>query len=735
MSSQSLKWRMPLIAAVVAVSLYYAIPPLDPDGSGPKEGKIKLGLDLQGGMHLILRVDTSKLSAKAKEDAPARAMEIIRNRIDQFGVSEPSIQMEGADRIVVQLPGVRDRERALALIGKTALLEFKIVSDDDAKLKEALGGKTPEGFRLYKSEDGGDLLLEDRSLLSGEHIVNAGVNFESQFNEPVVSLEFDAEGGKIFSDVTGENVRRRLAIVLDDKIQSAPVINERIPSGRAQISGRFTFDTANDLAIALRAGALPAPIVIEEERNVGPSLGKDSVDQGIRASLIGFAAVVVFMAVYYFVGGLIANLALLLNILIILAALSYFHATLTLPGIAGTVLTIGMAVDTNVLIFERIREELALKKPLTTSIIGGYHKAFATILDSNLTTLITAGILYVMGSGPVRGFALTLSIGLIASMFTGVFVTRAIFDLLIFKGGLKNLPMLHFLRQPPKIDYLKVRKICYTLSILLIAVGAFAFFKRGERMYGVEFTGGTFQEYGFQKPVSVDSIRKSLDQIGYGTSSIQRVGESNEIIIRSPQRSEKAIADKIRQDFPDNSFEVLRLESIGPVVGKELKSKAVWALVLSLLGIWVYVIWRFDFRFAFGAILSLFHDALTTLGLVALSGREFSVPVLAAVLTVLGYSINDTIVIFDRIREHRRMGLKETFEQTVNISINQTMARTILTTLTVFMVVTALYFFGGEVINDFAFTMLVGVISGTYSTVYIASPVLVDWPGSKKSKR
>ena len=736
MSTQSLKWRMPLIAAVVALSLYYAMPPLDPDGPGPKEGKIKLGLDLQGGMHLILRVDTSKLSAKAKEDAPARAMEIIRNRIDQFGVSEPSIQMEGADRIVVQLPGVRDRERALALIGKTALLEFKIVSDDSVKLKEALEGKTSEGFRLYKSEEGtGDLLLEDKALLSGEHIVNAAVNFEAQFNEPVVSLEFDAEGGKIFSEVTGNNVQRRLAIVLDDKIQSAPVINERIPSGRAQISGRFTFDTANDLAIALRAGALPAPIIIEEERNVGPSLGKDSVDQGIRASLIGFAAVVVFMAIYYFVGGLIANLALLLNILIILAALSYFHATLTLPGIAGTVLTIGMAVDTNVLIFERIREELALKKPLTTSLIGGYHKAFATILDSNLTTLITAGILYVMGSGPVKGFALTLSIGLIASMFTGVFVTRAFFDLLIAKGGLKNLPMLHFLRQTPKIDFLKVRKICYTISILLIAAGAFAFVKRGDSMYGVEFTGGTFQEYGFQKPVSVDSIRKSLDQIGYGTSSIQRVGESNEIIIRSPQKSEKAIADKIKQDFPDNPFEVLRLESIGPVVGKELKTKALWALMLSLLGIWVYVIWRFDFRFAFGAILSLAHDALTTLGLVALSGREFSVPVLAAVLTILGYSINDTIVIFDRIREHRRMGLKETFEQTVNISINQTMARTILTTLTVFMVVTALYFFGGEVINDFAFTMLVGVISGTYSTVYIASPVLVDWPGSRPRKK
>ena len=730
----SLKWKIPLIAVVVATSLYYALPPFDPDGPGPKEGKIKLGLDLQGGMHLILRVDTSKLPAKAQADAPARAIEIIRNRIDQFGVSEPSIQLEGQDHIVVQLPGVRDRDRALALIGKTALLEFKIVSDDKDKLRDAIAGKVPDGYKLYKSEEGGDLLLEGDALLTGKNITNAGVNFESQFNEPVVSLEFDSEGGKIFSDITGANVGRRLAIVLDDKVQSAPVINERIPSGRAQISGKFTYDTANDLAIALRAGALPAPIVVEEERNVGPSLGKDSVQQGIRASVVGFGAVVLFMAVYYLLGGIVANIALALNVLLVLAALSYFHATLTMPGIAGLVLTVGMAVDANVLIFERVREELALKKPLSAAIIAGYHRAFSTIIDAHLTTLITAGVLYYLGSGPVKGFALTLAVGIIASLFTSIFVTRAIFDILLMKGGLKNLPMLHFLKKTPKIDFLKIRKICYAISILLIIVGMAAFIKRGDKMFGVEFSGGTMQEYRFQQTVSVEKIRSALNEIGYGTATIQRVGESNDVIIRSPQHSEKDIQDRIKKDFPDNPYEVLRLESIGPVVGQELRSKAIWAVVLSLLGIWIYVVYRFDFKFAFGAILSLFHDALTTIGIVALSGREFSVPVLAAVLTILGYSINDTIVIFDRIREHRRMGLKETFEQTVNISINQTLARTILTTLTVFMVVVSLYFFGGEVINDFAFTMLVGVISGTYSTVYIASPVLVDWPGSKRKK-
>ncbi len=734
MDQKSLNWRLPLIAVVTAVALYYAVPPFDPDGSGPRQGKIKLGLDLQGGMHLVLRVDTAKLDAGAREDATARAVEIIRNRIDQFGVAEPSIQREGADRIVVQLPGVTDRERALALLGKTALLEFKLVSDDAEKMKEALAGKVPEGFRLYLSEEDSNkqLLLENEALLTGKSITNAGVSFESQFNEPVVTMEFNAEGAKIFSDVTAAHVGKRLAIILDDKVQSAPVINERIPSGKAQITGRFNLDAANDLSIALRAGALPAPIVVEEERNVGPSLGKDSIQQGIRSSLFGSAAVVIFMACYYLFGGIVANIALLLNLLIILAALSYFHATLTLPGIAGAVLTIGMAVDTNVLIFERIREELLLKKPLAASLIAGYKKAFSTILDSNLTTLLTAVILYNIGTGPIRGFALTLIVGITASMFTGIFVTRAIFDFATMKGGFKNLRMLQFLAKTPAINFLKLRKACYLLSVLVILVGMFAMWKRGDRAFGVEFMGGTMQEYRFEKEMPIDRLREALTEIGYGTATIQHVGAGPQFIIRSSQGSADAIQQKLKTGFKDNPFEIMRLESIGPVVGNEMKTKALWATILSLAGIWLYVVVRFDFRFAFGAILSLFHDALVTVGFVALSGREFSVPVLAAVLTILGFSINDTIVIFDRIRERKRLGVRETFEQSVNTSLNQTLSRTILTSLTVFMVILALYFFGGEVINDFAFTMLVGVISGTYSTVYIAAPVLVDWPGAKK---
>ncbi len=733
MFQNRLKWGMPLIAVVIAISLYYGYPPLDPDGAGPKEGRIKLGLDLQGGMDLTLRVDTSKLTNEAKKDATDRAVEVIRNRIDQFGVSEPIIQKQANNRISVQLPGVKDRERALALIGKTALLEFKIVSDLPDTKDEKGQPLAPAGTQAYPSEEGGQLMLEDATPLTGEHIKDAMVEMETQFNTPVVSLEFDPEGAKTFGDLTAANVGRRLAIVLDGKVQSAPRINEAIPSGRAQISGNFKYEDASDLAITLRAGALPAPIIIEEERSVGASLGRDSVRQSIRAALVGFVAVVVFMLVYYLLAGVVANLALALNVVMTLGALGYFHATLTLPGIAGIVLSIGMAVDTNVLVFERIREEHALGKPITAALIMGYKKAFTTVLDSHLTTLITALILYYMGSGPVRGFALTLAIGIIASMFTGIFVTHRIFDLLIAKDSLKNLKMLHIFKRTPKFDYLKLRRFCYALSILVIAVGAFRFVQRGKEMYGVDFTGGTMMELKFQSAPTLESVRKAMDEIGHGNATIQIVAGTSQVIFRTEQGTEAAIQEKLKASMPDNPFELNRLESVGPIVGSELKHKAVWAFLISLLGIWMYVVYRYDFRFAAGAILAIFHDGLVALGALALTGRELSVTSLAAVLTILGFSINDTIVIFDRIRERRRSGVKETFGEAINTSVNQTMSRTILTTLTVFMVVLSLYFQGGDVINDFAFTMVVGLISGTYSTIYIAAPVLIDWPGQKRS--
>ena len=520
--SKSLTWRAAGALLVILVSLVYLTPSLTGELPGwwssvlPKD-KINLGLDLQGGMHLVLEVETAKaieshlervveelkqdlrrskirylelkrlgddrisLTLMREEDAEVfrnlaqanypdfetssvssdepgkvsfqmvllsksvtrlskmavdQALETIRNRIDQFGVTEPDIRPQEGHRILVQLPGVKDTKRAINLIGKTALLEFKLV-DEDNSVQEALTGNIPAGGEiLYQTvvdpKTGGQrktpFLLKKRTVLTGEYITDARVQIDSQYNEPYVSLTFDGIGSKLFEQVTGDNIKKRLAIVLDKKVNSAPVIQDKISGGRAQITGRFSMEEARDLAIVLRAGALPAPVKIIEERTVGPSLGKDSIDRGFKSMVIGGVLVVLFMAIYYGMSGVIADVALMLNILFIMGGLAFFNATLTLPGIAGIILTIGMSVDANVLIFERIREELRLGKTPRTAIEGGYGKALVTILDANITTLIAALVLFQFGTGPVRGFAVTLSIGIIASLFTAIFVTRIVFD-------------------------------------------------------------------------------------------------------------------------------------------------------------------------------------------------------------------------------------------------------------------------------------------------------------------
>ncbi|PYM84958.1 MAG: protein translocase subunit SecD, partial [Candidatus Rokuibacteriota bacterium] len=371
--------------------------------------------------------------------AVRQGVETIRNRIDQFGVAEPTITRQGEDRILVQLPGIQDPERAKALIGKTALLEFKLV-DDRVTPEEALAGKLPEGDEILyqrrvdretKAETKVPYVVQKKTLLTGAELNRAEVT--SDPNSPgnwQVAIEFNTVGTRIFGEVTEQNVGRRLAIILDGSLYSAPRINERIPGGRAVITGQFTVDEARDLAIVLRAGALPAPVRILEERTVGPSLGADSIRQGVLSVVASAAAVVLFMIVYYRVSGLIADIALVLNVLILLAAMAAFHATLTLPGIAGIVLTIGMAVDANILIFERIREELRLGKTVRSSVDTGFGRALRTVIDTHVTVLVTATILYQFGTGAVRGFAVSLAIGVAASLFTAVFFTRLLFDLL-----------------------------------------------------------------------------------------------------------------------------------------------------------------------------------------------------------------------------------------------------------------------------------------------------------------
>ncbi len=529
--TKSLQWRALLYGAIIIVAAVYLMPTFTKMPSWwedylPSE-KISLGLDLQGGMHLILGVEAEKAventveryssdleellfnekipfdhvkkigrdrlelqvvdpAAKdkagrvldekfsvmkkvkvqdtsdgiiyildldkreieqIKKSAVEQALETIRNRIDQFGVAEPTIQLQGEDRILIQLPGIKDPKRALDLIGKTALLEFKIV-DDENSLDEALKGKVPPEDEVLNqrevNRETGEVkkvpfLLKKKTLLTGDRLVNAQVRIDSQFNEPYVAISFDDRGAKMFEKITDKYVNKRLAIILDNNVYSAPVIKEKIAGGHAQITGRFSPEEARDLAIVLRAGSLPAPVTIMEKRTVGPSLGRDSIQQGIRAMLIGSAAVVIFMIIYYKLSGTVAVIALALNILLILAALAGFRATLTLPGLAGIVLTIGMAVDANVLINERIREEMRSGKTLKACIDTGYARALLTIMDSNLTTIIAAVFLFQFGTGPVKGFAVTLSIGLIANLFTAVAVTRLIFDYFVIQRRIKTL--------------------------------------------------------------------------------------------------------------------------------------------------------------------------------------------------------------------------------------------------------------------------------------------------------
>ena len=720
----SFRWRVPVALAVIAFAAWYAF---------PLSQRISLGLDLQGGMHLVLEVDTSQVPPEARDkDVTGVAVEIIRNRVDQFGVREPLIQREGADHILIQLPGVTDRERALKLIGQTALLKFELVSENHRLVEQALAGTVPSGYELLNDEENNPVLLETEGALTGSILSDAWVE-AGEMGLPEVSFHLNREGAKAFGRLTGTNINRRLAIVLDGKVQSAPVIQSRITDA-GRISGRFTREEAHDLAIVLRAGALPAPIKIVEERTVGPTLGKDSVHAGVMAMLVGSTLVVVFMIGYYLVAGVISVIALILNLLLILGGLGYFHATLSLPGIAGMMLTLGMAVDANVLINERIREELRAKRPLSLAIAAGYDKAFSAIFDSNLTTLIAAGFLYWFGTGPIRGFATTMGIGLIASMFTAIFVTRIIFDVLLSLGSLKGLRMLQLIGET-KLDFIGKRYICYALSLIVVIAGATAFIVRGDDRYGVDFTGGLLQEYRLSKPVSADALRSTLSKVGLGGAVIQQFGSPSEWLIRTADNTEAAIQqtvvrtrEALNADHGEATPEMVRLEQVGPTVGKILRQKAWLAIVWSMVGIMLYVAVRFKrFDYGLAGVVALIHDVVVGGGVLCLLGRQIDLTVVAALLTIAGYSINDTIVIYDRVRENLRLHRKLGLAEVINLSVNETLARTLLTSLTVIFQVLALYFFGGEVLRDFSLCLLIGFISGVYSTVYIASPIVVTW--------
>ncbi len=650
----------------------------------PINKRINLGLDLQGGMHLVLKVDTSKLPDKAKSDAVARAMEILRNRIDSLGVGETVLQRQGEEEILLQLPGVTDRNKAVEIVKRVAHLEFRLVHKDAAKLQEAISGKPVEGYELKmtKGDDKEPVLVENKAVMQGDAITDAKVDIDSSGMMPNISLSFNAQGTKDFGELTQAHVGERLAIVLDDEVMSAPNIREAILTGDAQITGQFTYEEAAVLAMSLRSGSLPAPIYIEEERTIGPLLGKDSINDGFRATIIGSLLVFAFMILYYFIGGMIASFALLMNLFMTVGVmcfinvmLPYSQVTLTLPGIAGLALTLAMAVDANVLINERIREELDNGRTLAASINAGYDKALTAIIDSNITTLVAAFMLFYFGSGPIKGFAITLSIGLMASLFSAVFLTRTVFMFLIEKNIIKSLPMMNFIK-PTKIDFIGKAPIFIALSVIVIAVGLFTVYQKKDQAYGIDFSGGQVQEYRFEKPLSAEDIRAAIKAANVKDAIIQQFDKNPEnVIIRTNEDTFETVSVAFKNKFPTNKAEVMRIEKVGPVVGKKLREQAVWAMILALAGILIYVGFRFKhFDFATAGVIALFHDVLIAFGMTVFLGRQIDLLTVTALLTIAGYSINDTIVIYDRVRENmaktgKKMGLKDV----INLSMNQTL--------------------------------------------------------------
>jgi SecD/SecF fusion protein len=640
---------------------------------------------------------------------------------------------------LVQIPGLSTEkiEEARQLLSRVAKLEFRIVYPDNGQRLQAIDAGTeviPPDYKIevYKPHsDGGKkppeerLLVKKKADLGGEHVTEAHAGYGNEGWE--VALNFDSEGAKIFGKITEAHVNHRFAVVLDGVIQSAPNIREPIYGGSARISGKFGEQEARSLASVLE-NPLQTPVSIVEQRSVSPTLGLDSIRASIIAGLIGLALTLICVMIYYKFAGLIANLALLVNIILLIGALTMFNFVLTLPGIAGIILTIGIAVDASVLIYERLREELALGKSLKIAVQSAYDKAFSSIFDANVTTLITAAILFWKASGPVKGFAISLSLGILASLFTALIVGRNALGWFVDTGRVKRMSMLHLISSQ-NFNFLGKGFIACMCSLALIITGALFFYARGDKNFGVDFRGGDLITLSTTQPVGVHDVREALKAIHLDEAPIQQSaqGGKNYITIRSAVNTSGAIEKQVAKALPQAQFKVERSERVGALVGGELAKTSLWALALGILGILIFVTFRFELSFAVGAIVALLHDVIITVGIFSILGRELTLTMVGAVLTIAGYSINDTIVVYDRIREGLASGKRGSIEQIMNESINQTLSRTILTSTVTLIPILCLYFLGGSVLRDFSLAIIIGVVVGTYSSIFIASPIVLWW--------
>jgi len=732
------------------------------------QAAIKRGLDLRGGIAFTMEATDLNVTADLDQASGASPMdkvvEIMSERLNAFGVAETVVRKKGDRSIEVQIPDLTTKQDPGIIneLQKPAKLEFRIVNTNSNAPVPVQEGEewTDEDGIPYVALLRSDAQPNERPIwvrrlwsADGEIIAEAYPR-QDQMGGWEVGLDFTPEGGAAFGDLTGSiaemadlttGMPGRLAIVLDGQLESAPSVKERIGGGSAVITGNFSFREAKMLSDILN-NPLKVSLTIGEQYEVSPTLAAGALSSSLNACILGAVLVIAFMVVWYKAGGIVAILSVGLNVLLVVATLSgIFQATFTLPGMAAIVLTIGMAVDANILIFERIREELRAGKSSVNALQGGYAKAFSTIIDANLTTLITASILIWLGTGPVKGFGITLAIGIVTSVFCALFVSRLFLALLV-KSGVQNLISLQKIeKSEPKspIDFLTYRKVAFLASWVVVAIGIFSVYSKKDTILGIDFRGGEELVSGFANPIDPGDLEQSL-QSNPSLGEVQHVyrsevgsgeGASRLVLQTEEGKSREALAH-LQKQFPDAALIEEGLSNIGGSVSEQIKRDAIISVSVALLGILLYVALRFEMGYAIGAVVATIHDILMTVGLFVLIGYlsdgvlcsgQFTAPMLASILMIVGYSINDTIVVFDRIREELELNPVTNLRKIVTLAINRVLSRSILTSFTTLLAATSLWIFGAGIINDFAFVFVIGILTGTFSSIFIASPIFYFW--------
>ena len=710
------------------------------------KARLQLGLDLKGGVVFVFELDLdSGAPAYQLEADLSKAIDILSKRINALGLTEPVIRTTGANRIEVQLPGVstKDNPEIQGAISKPARLEFHLVHRT-ARPTGLNDLNAPVGYvaKALHSEDRRGvtqtsyLFIKRIPEMKGDAIQEARAAI-AEFGGFEILMDFTSEGGNQFErltrEISGQNTQSSLgllAITLDGELLTAPSVRAAIPGGSARITGSFTQREAEEIANGLN-NPLDVELRIAEMYEVGPTMAEDAKNSGIQAFVIGASLVIFFMLIYYMIAGLVALLSVSINLIVVAGTLSSLGATLTLPGIAALVLTVGMAVDANILIYERMREELRAGKTLKNALLSGFEKAFSTILDANVTTFITAMILIYFGTGPVKGFGVTLAIGIGATMFCALIVSRVVLDLLINTEITKRMLTVSIFKES-SIQFLNYRKYAFVTSWIIVVIGISMAVIKGDDIYGIDFTGGDEISLHYQVELSVSEVESVAGELGIDEVSLTSqtpLGANTQTVLKIATSFEQgeALFQALEARYADKGIELIGVNKIGPTVGKEIQLNAFKAIGIALICILLYVALRFEMGFGVGAVIATVHDLLMTIGIFVLAGNQFSAPMVAALLMIVGYSLNDTIVVFDRIREELELNPGLKLRQVVNLAINRTLARTILTSVTTLLVTVSLLIFGTGIIHDFAFTFVVGILTGTFSSIFIASPVFYWW--------